>query len=198
MRVGILLAVLLLLLSGCSLRRKPQAKTPQVPAPAPAKSVRQEPLSVPQTAVTLPPSEPIDPEALKTQTLPPPPEIAPGTERPTRAPRRVPGPQPPPPAKAEAPLPQPPPEERPRLQEIVPPQEQRRIAESIAVRKREIAAILEMAATRTLDEHDQSVAVRVRSFLQLSDRAAAGGEWRQAEALSARALVLARELRGAR
>ena len=49
-----------------------------------------------------------------------------------------------------------------------------------------------------LSDSDRGIVERVRSFVQLSDQAAARGEMRQADGLSERALVMARELRNAR
>ena len=73
-----------------------------------------------------------------------------------------------------------------------------RVLEEIAARKREIESILQQASQRQLSEDDRAIVERVRSFLQLSDQAAGREDMRQAEALSERALVLARELRRAR
>jgi len=201
MRAWIPVAALILLLSSCSLRRKPEAKVaPPPPKPAAAKPVRREPLSVPQTAVTLPPPQPVDPAAVHVPAAPPPTPPAPENDHPTRPARRPQSPaaQPVPATKPETPPPSAIAEERPRLQEIVSPQEQRKIAEAIAARKREIGQVLEQAVSRTLTDHEKNLEERVRSFLQLSDQAAGRGDWRQADALSDRALVLARELRGVR
>ncbi|MFB3825281.1 MAG: hypothetical protein ACE15B_00885 [Bryobacteraceae bacterium] len=199
MRRSALLAIVLVVTCGCSLRRKPKQPVapppkPQVTAPAP-----EQPLSVPQTAVVLPPEQPVSPDAVPAQLpLPPPPEPQPEAPRPARrAPQGPPAPPPTQATKPETPVPQPA-EERPRLQEIVPAQEQRQLADAINARKREIAPVLDQAAGRTLSSHERNLVDRVRSFLQLSDQAAAKGDWRQADALSERALVLARELRGGR
>ena len=89
-------------------------------------------------------------------------------------------------------------EERPRLQEAVSPEEKRRLADGINNRKREINDILQQASRRNLTDGDRGIVERVHSFLQLSDQAASRGELRQADSLSERALVMARELRNAR
>ncbi len=190
-------AALAVCLSGCGLRNKTVAAAPVPPPPPPAVVEPAGPLSIPQTSVELPPPQPLDPRALETAQAPPPaPEEPAPAPKPPRRPAQPPvatGPQLP----ADA-AQQPAPEERPRLQEIVPPEEKRRMAEEIAARKREIESVLQQAAQRRLSEQDRGIVERIRSFLLLSDQAAARDDMRQAEALSERALVLARELRGAR
>jgi hypothetical protein len=194
-RTVAVMAMLAVILSGCGLRgRRTVAAAPVPPPPPPAVAVHEGPLSVPQTAVKLPPPQPLDPRALETAAEEPPrePEAAPPPKPPRRPPTVATGPQPP---AAET---QPPPaatEERPRLQEILPPEEKRKLADGIAARRREINDVLQQAARRQLSEQDSATVERIRSFLQLSDQAAAREDMRQAEALSERALVLARELR---
>lgn len=192
-------ALMMVCLAGCSLRGKKSVSAAPPPPPAPTVAkVPEGPLSIPQTSVQLPPPQPLDPKALETarQEPAPEPEPAPPPKPPRRAaqPSVATGPQLPPVETA----PVAPPEERPRLQEIVPPEEKRRLAEEIAVRKREIQDVLHQASRRRLSEQDRGVVERIRSFVQLSDQAAARDDIRQAEALTERALVLARELRGAR
>ena len=194
-------------LAGCSLRggRKSAKAAPPPPKPAPAASASapEAPLSIPQTQVQLPPPQPVNPLAAgRAQGAAGAGAGAGGRRRrPSRpSPRRRPSrPQPkpvePPPAAAQ---PQPPVEERPRLQEIVSPEERKKLADQMAARKREIDEALRMAAARPLSDHDRNIVDRIKSFLQLSDQAGARGDMRQAEALSERALILARELRVAR
>lgn len=191
-------------LAGCTLRgRKPQP-VPAAPTPAPPPAPKPSgPLSIPQTSVEFPPPQPVDPRALETaaETPPPEPEPAPAKtpRRPAPAPAatgsQAPLPVAPPP---EVPAPAPVVEERPRLQEPVSPEEKRRLADEINNRKREINDILQQASRRNLPDGDRGIVERVHSFLQLSDQAAARGELRQADSLSERALVMARELRNAR
>lgn len=194
-------AVMLVCLSGCALRGKKAVPPPPPPKPAaPAAAAPAGPLSIPQTRVELPPPQPLDIRALDTGPQEPvavePPEAAPAPKAPRKpAPAPVPattGPQP------ETPAPQPAVEERPRLQEIVSPEEKRRLTEEIAARKREINDVLGQVSHRALSEEERSTVERIRSFVQLSDQAAGRGDMRQAEALSERALVLARELRNAK
>ena len=198
--------VLVVWLAGCSLRAAKQQQPPPAPKPAAAAAPAVSgPLSVPQTVVELPPPQPLDPRALATPQEEPAPEPDPAP--PPKAPRRpvaVPAAgtaaQQPQPAAAqpETPAQQPAVEERPRLQEIVSPEEKRRITDEINNRKREIADILQQASRRNLTDGDRGIMDRVRSFLQLSDQAATRGDMRQADSLSDRAMVLARDLRNAR
>lgn len=195
-------AMLAVCLSGCGLRGKRAVIAAPPPPPEPTVAKAPEgPLSIPQTNVQLPPPQPLDPKALESaQQTPEPAE--PQSAPPAKAPKRpaqpavATGPQPPP--ANETPPPPVVTEERPRLQEIVPPEEKKKLADDINVRKREINEVLQQAGRRQLSEQDRSIVERIRSFLQLSDQAAARDDMRQAEALSERALVLARELRGAR
>lgn len=80
----------------------------------------------------------------------------------------------------------------------MPPDESRRIHDEIEKRKAEIAALLNRAKKRRLSAEERNSMERIRSFLSLSDEAAGRGDMRQAEALSERALVLARELQNER
>jgi hypothetical protein len=198
-----IIAVLALFMSGCIFGGKKQAATPPPPKP-PATTVKppEEPLSVPQTRVQLPPPQPVDPRALETPEeppAPPPSETAPAP-KPQRRPAPIPttGPQPPAETPAAPAAQQPPPEERPRLQEILSPEEKRKLVEEINSRKREVNEILQQAARRNLSQADRVIVERVRSFLALSDQAAGRDDIRQADALSERAVVLARELRNGR
>ncbi len=204
---GIIAAMFLVFgLAGCSLRGggKSAKAAPPPPKPAPAASPKapDAPLSVPQTQVQLPPPQPVNPLAVAAPQEPQEqaPEPAAATQaKPPRRPAPVaaaPKPVEPPPAAVVQP--QPPVEERPRLQEIVSPEERKKLADQMAVRKKEIDEALRIAAARPLSDHDRNIVDRIKSFLQLSDQAGARGEMRQAEALSERALILARELRVAR
>jgi hypothetical protein len=189
-------------LSGCIFQRKSNAARLPPPAPKPAAAAPAKPegpLSLPQTTVKLPPPQPLDPAALEVE---PPPLVEPQEATlPVKPPRRNPpaaGTAVKPPETA-APAPQPAtPEERPRLQEIISAEERKRLLEEIGNRKREINEVVDSAARRNLSQQDRDRIDRIRSFVELSDQAAGRGDMRQADALSERALLLARELRGAR
>lgn len=201
MRVaGAIAGILLVLgLAGCSLRGggKSAKAAPPPPKPAPTASATapEGPLSVPQTQVQLPPLQPVNPAAMAAPQEPqePQPEPAPQAKPPRRPAPVAAAPKPveTPPAAA----PQPAIGERPRLQEIVSPEERKKLGDQMAARKKEIDDALRQAAARPLSDHDRNIVDRIKSFLQLSDQAGARGELRQAEALSERALILARELR---
>jgi hypothetical protein len=73
------------------------------------------------------------------------------------------------------------------------------MVDAIEARKREIRdRLAQVSSRRKLSEQERNIVERVDSFLRLSDDAAKRGEMTQADALSERALVLARELQVAR
>ncbi len=206
---GITAAVMVLavFLAGCSLRgggkNAKTAPPPPKPATTATATVPEVPLSIPQTQVQLPSPQPLNPSAVPApaEAREPEPEPAPPPRPARRATPTVMGPAAPKSAETPAPTPVQAPaqlEERPRLEEIVPQEERRKLADQIAARKREIDEALRQASGRPLSDHDRNIVDRIKSFLQLSDQAAARGEMRQADELSDRALILARELRVAR
>jgi hypothetical protein len=207
--------ILSLGLTGCLLSKKQQAKivTPPPPAPKPAEpAVRPEPLSIPQTQTQLPPPQPITPEALATVQSPPQtPEAqtTPATNsRPLRRTGPVAGPKPESavgPAVAgqsataqAAPPTTPTPDTEPRaiVQEIIPPAELKQLQESVAARKQEIRKVLDAVQSRQLTHDQRASVLRIQSFLQQSEDAEKKNDWRQANTLSERAQVLAKELAG--
>jgi hypothetical protein len=144
--------------------------------------------------VRLPDPQPISAEALASIPREPPP--APPSEPPAPKPVRRAGPVPPPPAKTEPepePEAEPVPPPEPRIQALVSPGERRRLRRSIETRRREIESLLERLKNSAQPEQREG-AERVASFLALSAQAAERGDLRQADALSARALSLARDL----
>lgn len=207
-RVGLILTVSMsVLLGGCVLRGKTPVKvsaTPPAPkpvaAPAPAPT---EPLSIPQTQADLPTPQPISPEALATTNVP---EGPVESQTGAHAPRRA-GPVAGPPKPETAPAQviqdqpaatQPPKPARPPLQEILPAAELKKLQDSADARKREIRKVLDQMRNRRLNARQQDEVSRIRSFLQLSDKAEAENDIRRADALAERAEVLVGELKNGR
>jgi hypothetical protein len=200
----ILIGLAALLLTACADNPNSKAaKTVTPPAPAVARAATAPPerLSIPQTQVALPTPQPVSPEALAQAAA------APVLEMPeSTAPKQ---PSRPSSSRSTAPVvrsaapepvvtPAPPPEpQRPIVQEQIPPAEQKRLTELIATRKREIGLRLDAVAARGATSDEASLVNRIRSFLDLSDKAAQRGDLRQADALAERAQILSRELQGA-
>jgi hypothetical protein len=184
-----------LALAGCATHAKTLASSPQ-PAP----------LSVPQTTVTLPPPQPLNPDALGDDLEPAPavhaaaaPVSAPLAATPSvTAPARRPAPsvaaQPPPPSQVTTPAP--PPVERPAIQAVLPAQEQKRLKDSADSRKKEVRAILARMGGRRLSPDDQDLMKRVQFFLTQSDQAEHRGDMNQADVFAQRAQDLARGWQG--
>jgi hypothetical protein len=186
--------LLIVQLAGCTLHNKKQAAAPPPPKPAAVAPPAPEPqqLSVPQTSVVLPSPQPVNPDA-----IPPVKAAAPATDR-ADAPsvsQRIPHrtsrpataeaePETEAPAAAAA--------EQPAFQAILSPEEQKRIAGNIETRKKEINERLERA--KRLPGTNQSLVERIHSFVAQSDGAQQRGDYTQADSLSERALILAREL----
>lgn len=206
--VLILAAAASLLLAGCVLKGKTQARvssTPAppkpaaVPAPAPAPPP---PLSISQTQAELPAPQPISPEALAT-TKPPegPAETQPAPRARSRSgpplgppkPEQTP-PAPPVPDQPPAPAPE---TARPPIQEILPAAELKRLQESADARKRDVRKVLDQMGSRRLNSQKEKVS-RIKSFLQLSDDAESKNDMRTAEALAERAQALVGELQSGR
>ena len=206
----ILATSLMLLLTGCVLRAKPQTKSNNVPPPpkptaaATSATPPPGPLSIRQTQVDLPAPQPITPEALAT-TIPP--EVPPEDQRPPRVPRRAPvaGPpkpeqapvqtQTPTPAAAAPPAAEP---ERPPIQEILPAAELKKLQESADARKRDIRRVLEQVGSQRLNGTQREKVERIRSFLKASDEAESHNDMRQAEQLAEKAQTLVGELQSGR
>ena len=191
--------LLIVPLVGCTLGASKQAAVPPPPKPAAVQPPAPDPpLSIPQTAVTLPSPQLVNPDAIpEVQTA----EEAPApekTEAPPapRAPRRTAAgpPKPEPEPETEAP-PTPAVQEQAPIQPILSGDEQKRIKGAIEARRGEIAEKLNRAKRR-LSSHDQPLVDRINSFLAQCDQAEQRGDYSQADALSERALILARELQG--
>jgi hypothetical protein len=86
-------------------------------------------------------------------------------------------------------------QEQAPIQPILSGEEQKRIRDAIEARKREISEKLGHAKAH-LSSHDQSLLDRIKTFLAQCGEAEGRGDYSQADALSERALILARELQG--
>jgi hypothetical protein len=190
---GILAAVAVVGLSGCSLRAKTKTATavpPKPAAPAPANV----PLSTPQTQVELPKPQPIDPAAWNTEP------IAAAPVEPPVAPR-PPAPLPKRTVRTEVPAPAvtPPPEPpRPEFQEIIPEADQKRYQASAQNRKREIARIIEQLNKRHLTKSQQNDLAAIMTFVAQSDESEKKNEMKMADVLAERAQILAKSLQNGR
>ena len=194
-------ATLLLIvpLVGCTLGASKQAAVPPPPKPAAVQPPAPDPpLSIPQTAVTLPSPQWVNPDAIpKVQAA----QEAPAPEK-TEAPPapRVPRRAAPKPeateTETEAPAPPPPAvQEQAPIQPILSGDEQKRIQDAIGARKREIDDKFGRVKGH-LSSHDKSLVERINSFLAQCAQAEQRGDYSQADALSERAVILARELQG--
>jgi len=188
--------VLAAALTGCTLGSAKQTATPPPPAPVVAKNAPELQLSVPQTSVVLPSPQPVNPDAIpKIQAAESPAPEKPETAAPApRVPRRAAAPKPEQDTEADtqpaAPVAAPPPEQPP-IQPILSPDEQKRIKTAIDGRRREIQEWLNKAKKTS---QNQSLTDRINSFLTQEAQAEQRGDFTQADALSERAMVLAREL----
>jgi hypothetical protein len=185
-------------LVGCMLGAGKQAAVPPPPQPVAIQPPAPDPpLSIPQTAVTLPELQPFNPDAIpKVQTIQESPapektEPPPAPRAPKRAATVPPKPEPEP--ETEPPTPTPAVPEQAPIQPILSGDEQKKIQGDIDARKREIDEKLGRAK-RNLSSHDKSLMERINSFLAQCAQAEQRGDFAQAGALSERALILAQEL----
>jgi hypothetical protein len=191
------LILLIVPLVGCTLGASKQAAVPPPPKPAAVQAPAPEPpLSIPQTAVTLPSPQWINPDAIpKVQTAqesPAPAKTeAPHTPHASRA-ANAGSPKPEPEPEPEAP-PTPAVQEQAPIQPILSGGEQKRIQDAIEARKREIDDKLGRVKGHS-SSHDKSLMERINSFLAQCAQAEQRADYSQADALSERALILAREL----
>jgi len=194
-----LFILLIVPLAGCTLGASKQAATPPPPKPAAVQPPAPDPpLSIPQTAVTLPSPQPVNPDAIPVVQVAqtPAPEKAEAPPAPRVAHRPPAGP----PkqeqeAETEAPPPAPAVQELAPIQPILKGDEQRKIQDTIESRRHEISEKLSRAKGR-LSTHDQSLVERIKSFLVQCEEAEKRGDYSQADVLSERALILAGELQG--
>jgi hypothetical protein len=194
------LILLLLPLVGCNLVASKQAATPPPPKPAAVQPPAPEPpLSIPQTAVTLPSPQDVSPDAIPAtpvvqvtvpeKTEPPPaPKVSrrASTGQTKQADAESEPETPPAPAPAV--------QEQPAIKPILSAEDQRRIQKDIEQRRRQISEKLGRTKAGGLSKHDQSLVDRITSFLSQCDQAEKNGDYSQADALSERALILAQEL----
>jgi hypothetical protein len=194
---GALISFFLVVLAGCNLGGHPQAAAPPPPKPAAVQQPAPEPpLSIPQTVVQLPSAQPVNPDAIPAPPAGPPP--VPEKSETATSPRPVRRANPPKPAETEeetppAASPAPTAEEPAPFQPILSGEEKKRIQDAIGARRHEIDERLTRAKGH-LTDHDKSLVERINSFLTLAAQAAQRGDFTQADALSERALILAREL----
>jgi hypothetical protein len=197
---AVALASLALLQSSCLLGGKPKTSTAAVAPPAPKPVAAKpaappEPLSSPQTQVELPPPQLLNPDAValptaKPETGAPPPT----TSRPVRR-AAPPAPKP----DTSAPVVAPPPEpELPPVQEVLTTSERKRLQESANNRKAEIAQLLTQIKSHRIGTEANREVKRIQSLVTQCTEAEKRGDMRQADALAERALILARELAGAK
>ena len=193
----ILVAALALSLAGCVLSGKPKtvAATPATPqpltppAPPPA-------LSVPQTAADqIPPSVPVNPDALVTAPVVesgPAVALPQGPPRPARVVTPTPKPAEPP-APAPSTVVEPP---RQPIREILPPDEQNRLRVSSQKHKSDVRSLVGQAERRGLNGSQQNIVRDIMQFLKQSDQAEQNGDLRGADEFAEKAYILAKELPG--
>jgi hypothetical protein len=195
------LILLIAPLLGCTLGMHKQAATPAPPKPAAVQPVAPDaPLSIPQTAVTLPSLQLLNPDAIPkvaavTETpAPPKPEAPPAPRPPRRSAATPPKPEPDPEPETPA-TPPPAVQEQAPIHPILGSAEQKKIQTDIEQRKKEIDEKL-AHAKGGLSSHDKSLVERIQSFLAQCAQAEQRGDYAQADSLSERAVILARELQG--
>lgn len=195
-------ATLLLIvpLMGCTLGASRQAAVPPPPKPAAVQPPAPDPpLSIPQTAVTLPSPQWLNPDAIpkvEIAQVSPAPEKTEAPPAPRASHRTATGPaKPDVDPEPEAPAPPTPAvqEHAPPIQPILSVDEQKRIQRAIEVRKREIDDKLGRVKGHS-SSHDKSLVERINSFMLQVAQAAQRGDYSQADALSQFALILSREL----
>ena len=198
----IAIGVLALSLCGCDMRLM-HARTPPPPQPSvvqaapPPSPPPSEPLSIPQTQVSLPPAQPIDPEALATPPINVP--SGPASAHPAHQATKRPAPSPPsaatakpePVESAEAPPVDPP---RAPIEPVLPAERRRQLTEDIAGRLRDVDQLVVKISALRLSDAEKDNADRIRSFAALSQKALEKGDIQQANGLVKRALLMAQEL----
>jgi hypothetical protein len=190
----VLVAAMTIPLAGCLLSGKPKtaAYAPAPPKPA-APEPPPEPLSIPQTHVDLPPSQPVPREALNTQLPEEPPPPVPPKPAPPPAKQRASAPKPsePPPAPDPEIVPS-----RPPIQEILPPDAQKRLQDSVLKHRAEIRTLVVQAQQggHRLTANQKSTLGKIEQFMKQSEQAEKTGDIRSADEFAEKANILATEL----
>lgn len=188
MKGAILVTLAVVMSLGC----KGRIRGPAV-APAPRVAVTAEPVSVPQTAVQLPPAQPVPAEAVPPEPEPKPPPAAVKAPPPSQSKPEV---RPRPPAAVvsrPAPEPEPPPVTQsapaPPLRPVLSRQQeqdlQSRISRSVAAAQKSLAQA---------GHADRQAAERVKAFLEQAQQARRQGDLIRARSLAERAEWLAADL----
>jgi hypothetical protein len=190
----VFVAAMTIPLAGCVLNGQPKTVAYSPPPPKPAPAPPPEPLSIPQTHVDLPPSQPWNPDAVKTEQPPdPPPPVQPkppaAPARTTRAPAPKPVEPPPAPDPEAAP-------ERPPIQEILSTEEQKRLKDSVQKHRTEIRTLVSQAQQggHHLTASQKDTLVKIEQFIKQSEQAENTGDIRSADEFAEKANILATEL----
>jgi hypothetical protein len=220
--LAIPLLVAMLALSSCvpggknAAAKVPATPTPPVAATAAKPPAPPPPVSTPQTEIQLPPPQAISAAALA--TIPsvrvelPAPESTPAAKPPakTKPPANASTPKPeqpsstPPaaetPSAVQGPVPPvtTPAEEQPRLAPVYTEEERRRIWGELEKRKTDIEAMLRTMNPNRMSADQKNLVDRIHSFITLAEDTARRGDFRSADALSERAVILAKELASGR
>jgi hypothetical protein len=179
----------------CEPGPQPKAVVPAAPLP----ELRPAPVVEPQTVARLPAPQPVPPDS-----VPPPPPLveyrppekpadpkpAPAPQSTTRSPRRAPVERP----AVEGSAPVSPPPEEPKPQTLSALDDSRISREHVAGELDLVQALLKGIENGHESKAAQTAVARIRSFVRLSEQAAARGDLRQADILAARAVALARDL----
>lgn len=190
---------LVVIVAGLALGCKAKPKAPTVAAaPIARAGVAAEPLSTPQTAVRLPPSQPIPPGAAPPEPEPPRPAAVPESEAPVQpaAPpsRTRPAPVAAGPRSAAPSPPQVRSSPAPQLRPLLTPEEEqdlrRRIDRSLASAEQSLAR----ARREPVHKDRQAAAERVRAFIEQAQQARRQGDLVRARSLAERAELLASDL----
>ena len=183
-----ILATLAVLGLGC----RGRAKGPVVPA-APPVAAAAEPVSVPQTAVRLPPEQPVPPEAVPPESKPqaPPPEATPAVPAPEPKPAvRT---RPPAVVARPAPAPEPAPASPTTPEPLLRPVLTREQEQDLSTRIERSLAAAHQSLVRA-GNADRQAAARVKAFIDQAVQARRQGDLIRARSLAERAEWLAADL----
>jgi hypothetical protein len=190
----VFVAAMTIPLAGCLLSGKPKTVAYSPPPPKPAPAPPPEPLSIPQTHVDLPPSQPWNPDAVKTEQPPePPPPVQPKPAAAAVKTPRAPAPKPAEPPAAPDPEAAP---ERPPIQEILSTEERTRLQDSVQKHQAEIRALVLQAQQggHHLTANQKETLGKIEQFMKQSEQAEKTGDIRSADEFAEKANILATEL----